>query len=186
MSNNTTTTPVSNDVTAENVPAAGLSDVMQKAQAHADAAKGAEATQAAALLTGDSAGAQVLIEALNGNPQALANLLASMTAQHSAVVAREDTVKHQWALDIAQDAVNQFMIDKVDANGSLGIRAQVQGMVVEPDGSEENWTVSISLKRTSSIRRANKPVLRSQAAASRTTVTSSVGMPTITDILRTK
>lgn len=105
-------------------------------------------------LVGDMMGGELTSEDIAARMRKLSPVQLNMFAQlTSAMESSQDQRKHAWALKTAQSAVDEFIISDVDKYGAKGIRFYVKGMLSDPDkaGERENWTVSITLRRTATI-----------------------------------
>ena len=76
--------------------------------------------------------------------------LASVVSQLNAMNAAEDARKQSTAVKIAQDVVSEFTPGEFKS-GAVGVHLNGAGNVTLPDGTVENWTVSVLVRRTASI-----------------------------------
>lgn len=76
--------------------------------------------------------------------------LLGLRQQLLALDAAEDTRKATKAVAIAQDIVKEFTPAPF-SSGAVGVHMNGKGDVTMPDGTVESWTVSVLVRRTSSI-----------------------------------
>ena len=76
--------------------------------------------------------------------------LLGLRAQMQALDAAEDTRKATKAVAIAQEIVKDFTPAPV-SSGAVGVHLNGKGDVTMPDGTVESWTVSVLVRRTSTI-----------------------------------